>query len=221
MFVFLALTDVQECNPIALPTSVIDVFHIDDDAVWRNTMSIQDLGALGELIGAIASVVLLIYIAVQIRQNSKMLEHNTRATETSTRQAFASQDQAYLCSSLDGVVLAVAVAKLENDDDLSALEVSQLIARQHVNFWVFESAYSQYSRGVLTESEWERYRKIIAFLMERDRPAQQMWMGLKEVFSTDFVAEVDRLGGEDLQSEEPVIASGTSVYVGESAPETR
>ena len=99
------------------------------------TWTVQDLGALGELPGAIASVVLLIYIAVRIRQNSKMLEHNTRATETATRQAFTSQDQAYLCSSLDPPVLAVAVAKLENGEDLSTLEASssptRAISRVH------------------------------------------------------------------------------------------
>jgi len=178
-------------------------------------MTIQELGALGELVGAIASVVLLIYIAVQIRQNSRTLEHNTRATETSTRQAFTSQDQAYLCSSLDPGVLAVAVAKLENGEDLSVLEMSQLLARQHVNFRVFESAFSQYKRGVLTESEWERYRKIIAFLVGGDKPAQRMWMGLREVFSPDFVAEVDRLGGKDLKLETRAIASGTSVHISE------
>jgi len=175
--------------------------------------TIQDLGALGELLGAIASVVLLIYIAVQIRQNSKLLEHNTKATETSTRQAFSSQDQAYLCSSLDPSVLAVAVAKLERGEDLSELELSQLIARQHVNFRVFESAFSQFTRGVLTEPEWDRYRRIIAFLMRGDRPAQEMWIGLKEVFSSDFVAEVDGLGGGSLHAGDNVIASGTNAYI--------
>ena len=55
-------------------------------------MTLGQLGSLGELIGAIASVALLGYIAIQIRQNSKILEHNTRATEAASRQAFAAQD---------------------------------------------------------------------------------------------------------------------------------
>lgn len=64
-------------------------------------MSFEQLGSLGELIGAIACVVLLVYIAIQIRHSSKMLEHNTRATEAATRQAFATIDQTYLCSAVD------------------------------------------------------------------------------------------------------------------------
>lgn len=156
-------------------------------------MSIEELGALGELVGAIASVVLLAYIAIQIRHSSKTLEHNTRAIQAATRQAFTAQDQAYLCSALDSSILAVAAAKLESGEDLSPLELSQLVGRQHVNFRVFESAFSQHQRGVLDEGEWERYRRIIAFLMRADEPTRQMWTGMRELFHPDFITEVESL----------------------------
>jgi len=160
-------------------------------------MTFEDLGALGELLGAIASIVLLVYIAIQIRHSSKMLELNTRATEAATRQAFTAQDQTYLSSALDPSVLAVAVSKLEAGEKLSPLEHSQLIGRQHVNFRVFESAFSQYGRGVLDQAEWERYRRIIAFLMRADEPTRQMWSGMRALFHPDFVAEVDGLAESD------------------------
>lgn len=178
-------------------------------------MSIEELGALGELIGAIASVVLLAYIAIQIRHSSKNLEQNTRAVQASTRQAFTAQDQAYLCSSLDPTVLAVAVAKLEAADELSPLELSQLIARQHVNFRVFESAFSQHQRGVLDKGEWERYRAIIGYLLHADEPARQMWGGMRMLFHPDFVAEVERLAGPDAAgaADPSTIVSGTGKRV--------
>ena len=37
-------------------------------------MTIQDLGSLGELVGAIATVATLLYLAFQIRQNSHLLQ---------------------------------------------------------------------------------------------------------------------------------------------------
>ena len=37
-------------------------------------MTIQELGSIGELVGAIATVATLIYLAVQIRQNSAVME---------------------------------------------------------------------------------------------------------------------------------------------------
>ena len=172
-------------------------------------MSFEELGALGELVGAIASVVLLAYIAIQIRQSSRSLEQNTRAIEASTRQAFTAQDQAYLCSALDPSVLAPAVAKLEAGEELSPLERSQLVGRQHVNFRVFESAFSQHRRGVLDAGEWERYRIIIHFLLQADEPAREMWAGMNVLFHPDFVAEVERIAGSSAAGGAPTIVSGT------------
>jgi len=52
-------------------------------------MSLNDLGSLGEFIGALAVVVSLIYLAIQVRQN-------TRALFVSTGQAQADSHSHYL-----------------------------------------------------------------------------------------------------------------------------
>jgi len=44
-------------------------------------MTIQEWGAIGELIGAIAVVASLVYLAAQIRQNTKQLSLSMQATE--------------------------------------------------------------------------------------------------------------------------------------------
>ena len=46
-------------------------------------MTIQELGSIGELIGAIATVATLIYLALQIRQNSFLQSQSVRALELS------------------------------------------------------------------------------------------------------------------------------------------
>ena len=43
-------------------------------------MDIQDFGAIGELLAAIATLITLIYLAQQIRQNSKNLQESTSAS---------------------------------------------------------------------------------------------------------------------------------------------
>jgi len=43
-------------------------------------MSIQDLGALGELLAAIATIATLLYLAAQIRQNNRNLQESTSAS---------------------------------------------------------------------------------------------------------------------------------------------
>jgi hypothetical protein len=43
-------------------------------------MTIQDLGALGDMIGGVAVVASLIYLAIQIRQNTHQISQNVEAT---------------------------------------------------------------------------------------------------------------------------------------------
>ena len=47
-------------------------------------MTIQDLGSIGEFVASIGVIVSLVYLAVQIRQNSKQLGDSAKqATQTS------------------------------------------------------------------------------------------------------------------------------------------
>ena len=163
-------------------------------------MTITELGALGEFVGAIAVVATLLYLALQVRQNSQTLQQNTRATEAAIRQAFATQDQEFLSCALDSAVLAQAVSKgdpllrsNESQDALSPVERTQLVGRQHVNFRVFEHAHSQFRKGILDQSEWERYRRIVRYLMHDDEHAQEMWSRFSALFDTEFVAEVEEV----------------------------
>ncbi len=45
-------------------------------------MTLQDWGAIGEVVGALAVVVTLIYLAKQIRQNTHAMEEGRRRSAT-------------------------------------------------------------------------------------------------------------------------------------------
>jgi hypothetical protein len=51
------------------------------------SMSIQDLGSIGEFIAALATLATLVYLAIQIRQNTKQVEEGTRAARASAVSA--------------------------------------------------------------------------------------------------------------------------------------
>lgn len=50
------------------------------------TLTIQDLGALGELLGSVAVLVTLIYLAMQTRQNTMAIAAQLDATRVTTSQ---------------------------------------------------------------------------------------------------------------------------------------
>ncbi len=58
-------------------------------------MTLEDLGNLGEFVGAIGVVASLLYLAFQIRQNTTQMEQNTRSTEFATLNALVQDAQQF------------------------------------------------------------------------------------------------------------------------------
>ncbi len=148
--------------------------------------SLQDWANIAEIAAAIAVVCSIVYLGLEVRDN-------TRATESATRQGFAMQDMVFIDSAIDSSIVARAVAKRESGEELSNLENSQLVQWQHLNFRIFENAYYQYKKGMLDESEWKRYEVIIRKNILHNRAAQEMWEGKRHIFTPDFAAVVDGL----------------------------
>jgi|GEM_PF-6045214 len=85
-------------------------------------MSIQDLGAVGELLAAIATLLTLIYLALQIRQNNRNLQESTSA---SMNHGWASINTRL---SSDPQFAAIFIKGRANLDDLDAVETEQFRA---------------------------------------------------------------------------------------------
>jgi len=85
-------------------------------------MSIQDLGSLGELIGAIAVLATLIYLSIQTRLTRKAAEETANFTSSqSTYAAVAAYDQ-WRSSILGNPELARIIVKARGPDPLDAQE---------------------------------------------------------------------------------------------------
>jgi len=54
------------------------------------TLTIQDLGALGELLGSVAVLVTLVYLAMQGRHGKELLNRNDKIALSQARQPRAS-----------------------------------------------------------------------------------------------------------------------------------
>jgi hypothetical protein len=56
-------------------------------------VSLEDLGNIGELIGALAVVISLVYLAVQIRQNTAYMRENSEYTKLLLQENFVSSEE--------------------------------------------------------------------------------------------------------------------------------
>ena len=121
-------------------------------------MNWEAIGAIGEIAGAIAVVVTLVYFAMQLRQYATGLRS---ATFHTTMQEFNQINVAQL-----DPTLADLFDRGTNDPgSLTSTENYQFvwIVRVYVNIW--ENMYQQYLQGACPESYWLPYARQAKVLL--------------------------------------------------------
>ena len=185
-------------------------------------MTIIQLGALGEFVGAIAVVVTLAYLAIQIRQNTHAMEENKRLALAQTYQMRADALQQMLVQASESEFIGPIITKLtsagypENVVSLKILtpeEFGRFRQWQIAQMTHWDNLYFQYEQGYLDE---EYYRDSFR---ERVRRLGPIWKALDVSGGRrSFAEEVDRIIGEtggaevrDDETEEPVSEEVDSV----------
>jgi len=143
-------------------------------------MTIEDLGNLGDLIAAIATVATLLYLAQQIRRSSKSVEGSSVQAilelEITTCALKAQYANVYRrgCANI-----------LDLDDDERVI-FEQVVSSE---MSLFSSAYIQVQNGLMDDDaafarDWIRfYLKQPGF--------QEMWSEIKIAYSSEFCQHLD------------------------------
>ena len=146
-------------------------------------MNWDAIGAVGELLGAAAVLFTLIYLAVQIKQNTSAV---ATATYESTMTGF---------NDINVVVAGnPALASLldrgcQNPDSLTAGEVVQFnfLLRCYSNQWW--KLFKLYERGSLPEQEWSVFAREAAQFL--DQPGCKTFCEQNALFA-DLYADLDK-----------------------------
>ena len=147
-------------------------------------VTIQDLGSIGELIAAVATLVTLAYLAIQIRQN-------TRALRASTFQEIS--------SSMGIVSEAIATHPdlsqliVKATDGIGNLTPEEKVRYNFIFLMTFrrlESVFVQGRLGSLEPGLTEGFERSVIGTIARG-PGQEWWKTAKPAFSVGFVAYVD------------------------------
>ncbi len=148
-------------------------------------MSIQDLGSLGELIAAIATIITLVYLAIQIRQN-------TTSSRTATYQNIVSTGLELGHTFARDASFADLFTRGANaPDKLSKAEWVRL--QSHINgvFRCYELVFHQFEHGAIDKAAWEGWRlnmqrffKLAAY--------REVWQRTRDEFPPAFREEADR-----------------------------
>ena len=128
----------------------------------------------------------LVFLVIELNQN-------TQATIAAASAELTNQSLEYFSAGMDNQVISRALHKQRAGEPLDGLEQDQLRMHQYFNFRVFENAFHQYQRGFFDESEWQKYRRIIARLLHNNDLASQMWNESDGQWTDDFSTEVNGL----------------------------
>ncbi|MBW2725399.1 MAG: hypothetical protein JRE71_13515 [Deltaproteobacteria bacterium] len=156
-------------------------------------MTWEEIGALGELTGALAAVVLLGYIAYQIRQNSRMLEQNAQSTRAVILQGgteFYVRFSELLArdSTLAGIWRRVRAGETIDEVETIRFESALNILVAYVEHAYLQAELGTYSVDVLSVGG-----SLLSEILSL-RPARLWWErdGYRS-FRPEFVANLNRL----------------------------
>jgi hypothetical protein len=130
-----------------------------------NEISLTDLGNLGEFVGAIAVVASLIYVGIQLRQN-------TAAIKITTAQAFTDTWNGY-------------ISTLNLAPDLGDVFFRQFYAFLSQAFTTYQSFFIQRQKGVVDEGSWTSYVQAIIDLMS-SKGVREYWEFRHHWYTEEF-----------------------------------
>jgi hypothetical protein len=148
-------------------------------------MNWEAIGAIGEVVGAAGIIFTLVYLALQIRQNSQDVRSATRQSISTA------QSQVGLQIATDPVLRAAAARWLAGEkesDDPEDLLVDDVFIRS--NMRQFENQYYQHQEGTFSDEMWPGYVESMYRTM-RNPIFHRWWENNRKLYSGGFTLFVD------------------------------
>lgn len=147
-------------------------------------MTIQDLGSLGELVGAVATVATLVYLALQIRAN-------TIASRSGAAQAVhESFSNWYNLLASDESLSAVVARGLRDYESLTEAERARFVSVAMSILLNTQDAFIKWREGSLIDELWISWEFVIMNLVKTPGGGV-VWRDRKYLFGAHFRDHVE------------------------------
>ena len=152
-------------------------------------MNWDAIGAMAELLGAVGVVASFVYLATQIRQNSRSVE---AATYHSTTRA---RNELNLAVATSPELSALLLRAGDESATLTAEERWRFEAYMWGAINLFEDSFVQHTKGLLTLDHWRATRWAIEGMLSR--PGASQWVkhnlpGFTEAFQKEIISLIAR-----------------------------
>ena len=147
-------------------------------------MNWDAIGAIGEIVGSLAVVITIAYLAVQTR-------HNTRsARSASTNQSRAAVTDVLSAITTDSEAVKIYTQGMVDPDSLERHERVRFDLIIYQTLRVIETLFIEYQEGMVSEEAWMgQWRGEQSIL--KTKGGRESWGRQKKFVSTSFMAWVD------------------------------
>ena len=162
-------------------------------------MSLGDWAAIAEIVGALAVVITLIYLAVQVRHSKESLDANTKAIRGQSISDVTRNVHDLATVVLQGHDIASVLQKMATEEELKPDDALLLDMLLSALFIARQNEYFQWKQGLLEESVFQSLHHITRTVM--GTPSGKYWWqheGSKLVAPefAKFVEQLDQQGSE-------------------------
>ena len=146
----------------------------------------QLLGNFGEFVGAIAVVATLIYLTLQVRQNTSAIRRQTYTDLISRREAIF--DTLSQSGELAGI-LARGMA----GEPLAVYESQRFTYHLFNHMAHYQDCMIQHAAGIIEDSVWEAEKRLLGTALA-DKGFTAWWEQSQQFFTPEFAEFVSTLG---------------------------
>ena len=150
-------------------------------------MTLADLGNLGEFVGAIGVVVSLLYLAVQIRQN-------TRSVRSSTHHASVVARNAVLLAFADPKAAPVMLKAGRAYNDLTLEERFRFTMLMRAFFSFHEDVHLQFREGLIDRDYWDARARVVTESLAQPG-VREWWTRNRHIYTDSFQRAIAELLG--------------------------
>ncbi len=136
------------------------------------------LGAIGELVGAVAVLITVGYLAVQIRQNTRALESSAL---NSLREVHVLTENNEHYNSL--------ILKSLRTEVLTPEERLQMVERFYTIMKGFEVLWAQQQVGAISHDQFDQHLDLVRWALTAP-VCRRMWAELQSIFTPEFQAAI-------------------------------
>ena len=160
-------------------------------------MSLGEWAAFAEIISAIAVVVTLIYLAIQIKHSKESLDANTKAIRGQAISDVTRNVHDQMHMLIQGHDVAAAFRRFATEEKLNPTDAFLLDSVLSAVFVARQNEYFQWKQSLLDDDVFSSLHHVILTCL--GSPNGQHWWDNegRRMFTPDFVAFVDDLCGEN------------------------